>query len=1091
MRRGRIPLLVLLFAVVASAGTKLLRFPDIYGDHVIFVYGGDLWKASDEGGTAVRLTAHPGLELFPKISPDGRWIAFTGQYDGDEQVYVMPSSGGVPTQLTYYPARGPLPDRWGFDHQVYGWTPDSKRILFRSTREYWGPAQGRLYTVSIDGGLPVALPMPVSGAGDLAPEGDRLAYSPLFRDFRTWKRYQGGWAQDLYIFYPATNETRRVTDHVRTDRDPMWVGNDLYFASDRDGTLDLFRHDARGRTRKVTDFDQWDVRWPSSDGERRIVFELNGELQILDADSGKTRSLDITVPDDGVHRRPRRVSAEKLIEGGALSPKGERALFVARGDVFSAPIEKGYTRNLTQSSDAHERLATWSPDGRWIAYVSDRGGEEQVWVVDHEAAGPARQLTEGARGRLGFLSWSPDSRKIAFSDYGGRLWSLTVEDKTVRQVADDTWGQISDYTWSPDSGWLAFSLQTTERTSSLHLWNDRDGQLTKVTRDLFDERLPEWDPDGNYLFYLSNRSFAPQISSVEWNYAGARMTSVFAMALRKDVEHPFPPESDEVEVSEQDDADDKDDEDEEEKKEEPAEREALEIDLDGLAQRVARAPIAAENYAGIFAKKGHLLLVEVPPFYYGRQAGSKTKLHVFSMKDRKLDTLAEGVNGLSLSADGEKVLVRQGSSWNRYDAKPKGADSKKAVSTKGLMAEVEPRREWETVFDEVWRRYRDFFYAENMHGYDWQALRERYRPWLDHVAHRWDLNYVIGEMIAELTVGHAYIMGGDYQIPERPKVALPGAQFKLDESSGRYRLARILGGQNEEAKYRAPLTEIGVDARAGDFVLAVDGEPLRAPENPYKFLRHKADRPVRLTLASSADGAETREVELQPISNESSLRYLAWVTANREKVDAATDGQVGYLHIPDMSASGIYEWIKYFYPQMRKKGLVVDVRGNGGGNVSQMILARLQRELLGTRFSRHNDHPATYPETVFHGHLVCLISENSASDGDIFPARFQKAGLGPLIGKRTWGGVIGITNRGPLLDGGTVFVPEFATNDTAGRYIIENEGVSPDIEVENDPASVIAGRDPQLERGIEEVMRMIRDNPLPLPARPADPIKTP
>jgi tricorn protease len=1088
MRSARFLVLYFMFLGLSFGGTKLLRFPDIYGDQVVFVHGGDLWKSPAAGGTATRLTAHPGLELFPKFSPDGKWIAFTGQYDGDEQVYVMPAGGGVPKQLTYYPARGPLPDRWGFDHQVYGWSPDSQRVLFRSTREYWGPAEGRLYTVSIDGGLPAALPMPASGAGDFGPDGTSVVYSPLFRDFRTWKRYEGGWAQDLYIFYPATNETRRVTNHIRTDRDPMWLGDAIFFASDRGGSLELYRFDLKtNETKKVTSSGPWDVRWPSSDGDRRIVYELDGELQVFDAKNNKTMALDITVPDDGLYMRPHRTSAEDLIEDAELSPKGERAVFVARGDVFSVPIEKGYAQNLTNSSGAHDRLAVWSPDGRSIAYISDKTGEEQVWVIDHEGAQPARRLTDGVRGRLNALEWAPDSKKIAFSDSQGRIWALTVEDKTIREVADESWGQVNHYKWSPDSQWLAFSLQMTERTRAIHLWNEKDNQVRKVTGDLFDEYQPVWDPEGNYLFYFSDRSFAPQISAVEWNYAGDRMTGVFAMALRKDVKHPFPPESDEVKVEEDKKDDAKKDDEEKEGAKEPK---PLAIDFDGLAERVARVPVEAENYGWIAAKKGHLLLIKSPPFYYGRAADQKTELQIFSMEDRKLETLVEAVTNISLSHDGEKTLVRAGASWALYDAKPKGKDSKKAVSTKGLMADVTPKQEWDAIFDEVWRRYRDFFYAENMHGNDWEKLRAQYRPWLGDVAHRWDLNYVIGEMISELSVGHAYILGGDYEIPDRPKVALPGAEFELDEPSGRYRIKTILTGQNEEDEYRAPLTEIGVDARPGDYILAIDGEELRAPLNPYKLLRNKADRPVTLTLSASADGGEPRQTQFRPITDESNLRYLDWVAANRRQVDEATNGEVGYLHIPDMGAQGIYEWIKYFYPQMRKKGLVIDVRGNGGGNVSQMILARLERKLLGTRFSRNNEHAATYPETVFHGHMVCLISENSASDGDIFPARFQKAGLGPLIGKRTWGGVVGITNRGPLLDGGTVFVPEFATNDVDGSYIIENKGVSPDIEVENDPASVIAGKDPQLERGIEEVMRKIREQPMELPKRPADPVKT-
>ena len=487
--------MLLLTAGVAAAQTKLLRYPDLHGDSVVFVHAGDLWKVSDEGGVATRLTAHPGLELFPKFSPDGRWIAFTGQYDGDEQVYVIPSQGGVPKQLTWYPARGPFPDRWGFDNQVQGWTPDGQSVVFRGQRELWGPKDGRLYKAALEGGLPQALPMPVSGAGVVGPNGKDVLYSPLFRDFRTWKRYQGGWAQDLYIFYPETSETLQVTNDVRTDRDPMWMGDKVYCASDRTGTLNLFEVDPQTRkTKQLTKFDRWDVRWPSDDGDRRIVYELNGELEILDVKTGKVRKLSITVPDDGLHMRPRWISAAKFLEDAELSPKGERALFVARGDIFTVPIEKGPTRNLTNTPDAHERWARWSPDGRTIAYVSDQSGEDQIWTIDQDGRTPPVQRTTTLSGMLYAPEWSPDGKRIAFSDKSGKLYALTVETNDLQQIADDTRGQVRHYVWSPRGGHLAFALQVSERTRSLFIWSSGDGQLRQVTGDLFDEHTPAWDP---------------------------------------------------------------------------------------------------------------------------------------------------------------------------------------------------------------------------------------------------------------------------------------------------------------------------------------------------------------------------------------------------------------------------------------------------------------------------------------------------------------------------------------------------------------------------------------------------------------------
>jgi len=1089
----------------AAAETRLLRFPDVHGNQVVFCYAGDLWLASSTGGAATRLTAHPGLEWFPRFSPDGQWIAFTGQYDGDEQVYVIPATGGVPKQLTWYPSRGPLPPRWGWDHQVFGWTRDGKHVLYRSLRSTWNLGEPRVYRVPMLGGPSEPLAMPVSGACDLSPDARQVVYSPTSRDFRTWKRYAGGWAQDLYIYDLATNEVQQITNDKRSDRDPMWIGDAIYFASDRDGTLNLFAHDLKSKSvRQLTQERTYDVRWPSSDSQGQIVYELNGALQVMDLKSGSTRAIAITVPNDGVAMRPRRVAADDNVEGFDLSPKGERALFVARGDVFTVPIEKGPTRNITHSSDAHEKWARWSPDGKKIAFISDRSGEEEVWIANQDGDGEPEQLTRGGKAMRYAPEWSPDGAHLAFSDKDGKLYVLTVSGRRLQDVARDPNGRIRDYTWAPDSRWLAFSMTDANSDfSSLYIWSLEDNKSKRVGDDLFDENTPVWDPEGNYLYFFSRRTFAPQLAQYEWNYALDRTTGIFALALRKDVKHPFPPQSDEVTLEDDAEKDDeakpkdskksdakKDDgkKDDEKKKEKPK---PIGIDFDGLASRAVQVPIAADDYSGLSAVKGHLLYVRSSAGFYGRDAVLKPELRIYDLKERKETTLVEKTAGYAVSLEGNKVIVRKdGGGYDVLDATPKGKDGAKTLSLKGLQADIVPAEEWATMFDEVWRRYRDFFYVKNMHGYDWDVLGKQYRALLPHVAHRSDLNYVMGEMVAELNVGHAYITGGDWETPERRQVALPGAQFEWDAGAKLYRVARVLRGENEEDRYRAPLTEVGVDARTGDYVLAVDGIEPHAGEDIYKLLRDKSDRPVTLLLNDKPSRAGARTVTYKPITSESNLMYLDMVRTNRDKVTAATGGRVGYIHIPNMGGDGIYEFIKTYYGQIRKEGLIVDVRSNGGGNVSQMIIERLRRELLGTRFGSLSEEPGTYPESTFYGSMVCLLDENSSSDGDIFPHMFRQAKLGPLIGKRSWGGVVGISGQGPLLDGGGVSVPLSGTNAVDGSWVIEGHGVDPDIEVENDPKSILAGRDPQLERGIEEVLKRMRENPRRLPPRPADPVKT-
>ena len=1097
----------LLSTTSAYSQTKLLRFPDIRGDRVVFTYGGDLWTAPSSGGSASRLTSHPGIEVFGKFSPDGKWVAFTGQYDGDEQVYVVPTSGGDPRQLTFYPARGPLAPRWGWDNQVFGWTKDSKRIIFRSLRDSWSLPIARLYSVSVEGGAATAFPMPTAGSGDLSPNNDEIVYSPQSRDFRSEKRYGGGQANQLFIFNLGSNAAKRITEGPRATRDAMWIGDTIFFNSDRDGHFNLYAYSVPGgRTTQVTTSRSWDVRWPSSDNEGQIVYELNGELVVMDARSKKSTPISINVPDEGNWSRPSRVSAANLIESVGLSPKGERALFAARGDIFTAPIEKGPTRNLTDSSGAHDKWPSWSPDGSQIAFISDKSGEEEIYLIPQDGLKPAEQITTGGSAMRYQPEWAPDGKRIAFSDKDGKLYVLTLADRKIVQVADTPRGQIRDYAWSPRGNFLAFTMSNNNQFASVFVWSANDSQLRRVTDDYFNSYNPAWDPQGNYLYFLSDREFAPQLSNIEFNYATNRPTYIYAMALRKDVKHPFPPESDEVTVAKT--ADDSPKPAAEKPAEKPAEgapaaaapAEAkpeaapkppatMNIDFDGITNRVARVPLGADNYFGLSVKTGHLLYVIGGAGYYGRQGDRTPSLKIYSIKDRKETNLVDDIRGYTLSDDGSKVLVAQGPGYSLYDATPQGERSKKAVATNGLYVDRVPTEEWNQIFNEVWRRYRDWFYVSNMHGFDWQALREQYRPMLKYVAHRSDLNYVISEMIAELTVQHAYIDGGDFQTPPRPRSGLPGARFELDQQAGRYRISKIFGGDNSEDIYRSPLTEVGVNASVGDYVLAIDGEELKATDDPYRLLRNKADNPVQLTINKTPTMQGARTVSYRPITDEQNLIYMDWVAHNREKVSKATNGRVGYLHVPDMGANGIREFIKWYYPQLQKEALIVDVRANGGGNVSRMLIERLRRKVLALNYSRTNDDASTYPDGVFIGPMVALLDENSASDGDIFPAMFREAGLGPLIGKRSWGGVVGITNRGQLIDGGVVNVPEFGFTNKAGEWIIEGYGVDPDIEVDNDPQSVIAGKDPQLERAISEVMAKLK-SPVKLPPKPAPPVKT-
>ncbi len=1076
----------------APEPTKLLRYPDVFGDQVVFCYGGDIWKSDFDGNNVVRLTAHPGQEEFPKFSPDGKTIAFTGQYDGDDQVYIMSADGGVPKRLTYYPTPFAAAPRRGFDAQVLGWTPDGKQVMFRSKRDSDEvDSLTNIYLVSVDGGLPECIGTPVAGAGDLSPDGNKLVYSPLFRDFRHWKRYEGGWAQYLVVFDRETKEFKKLPTTPRTDRDPMWCGNRIFFVSDRDGTMNLYKYIEEDDTViKKTDSKDWDVRWASSDGREQIVYELGGSLYVFNTVSNETRELSIHVPHDGLAARPKRVFAGNNIETYGISPEGKRAVFTARGDIFTVPLENGQTRNLTNSSNAHDRAPIWSNDGRWIAFISDESGEDQIYVIDQKGENEKIQLTRSLRAKLDTLRWAPDDKAMSFRDSMNHLWvlKLNYEDKTkapevdeLVEIARDWYGNFPFGEWSADGQYFAYELGESSEYKSIYIWSKETGEAKRVTDPKFNSFSPAFSTDGNWLFFISQREFYPQFSSIEWNFAGDRFMGIFAMSLRKDVKNIFTGKSDEAPESK---IEEEKKEDEENKETEQAD--AKKIDFDGIEGRVVRLPIASENYDALSAQGNFLYFLQEPEEFYGRNRNGNPILKTFDLTTLETATFMEDFSGYVISSDGSKLLTHK-AGYRLFNTGARSGDSK-TFNVGDMYCDIDPKQEWNEIFEEVWRRFRDYFYVKNMHGVDWDAIGDQYRSLLPYVSHRSDLTYILTEMIGELNIGHTYVEGGDYEVPERPVVGLPGATFELDREKNLYKIAKIYPGHNEEPKYRSPLTELGVNASEGDYVLAIDGVKLEGNDNPYRLLQNKKNS-VELKLSKDGEEEGSWKTSYKPVSDESDLRYLNFVLDRQHRVEVASDGRLGYLHIPDMGANGAYEFIKWYYPQRGKEGLVIDERSNGGGNISPWIIMRLNQRVLGTRYGRVRETPTTYPTIATNAKMVCLLNETSASDGDIFPYYFRKAGLGMLIGKRSWGGVVGISGRGPLLDGGSVSVPLNATNSETGEYVIEGHGVDPDIEVWQDPNAVLEGRDPQLERGIEELLKQIANDPAPKPQRPEDPMK--
>ncbi len=1071
MKKFVFTLLLLIPSVIqANEEARLLRFPATNGKDLVFTYAGDLYSVPLSGGTARKLTSHVGFEMFARFSPDGQTLAFTGQYDGNTEVFTIPASGGVPQRLTYTATLGrdDVSDRMGPNNIVMAWTPDGQSIIYRSRKQTFG-FRAHLFQVPVTGGLSEQLPLPEGGFCSFSPDGKQLAYNRVFREFRTWKYYKGGMADDIWIRDWTTGATTNITDNEAQDIIPMWIGDEVFFISDRDRTMNLFVYNVKTKqTEKVTDFKDFDIKFPTAFGDD-VVFENGGYIYRFNAKTRQTEKVDVRLTDDMNYARSEWKDVSKNISNVALSPNGERLVVTARGDVYNVPSKEGVTRRLTASSGVHERAAAWSPDGKYIAYISDKTGETELYIQQPDGANVV-QLTFNNDTYIANFVISPDSKKIAYADRENRIRLVDVATKKVTDVARNKYGYAGVPAWSPDSRWLAYTLTATNDMDVVYLYNLTDGSQTAVTDKWYDSGRPVFSADGNYLFFTSSRDFNPTYGRNEWNFVYTNMNRVYMAVLSKDTPSPLAAKDDVVAI-EKDDASPAGKQDT--KKTAPA---PVNIDLDGITQRIVGLPIAPGEYGIIYANNDKV--------YYSMRRGAK----MFDFKTGKEIELGEGFS-LTFSPNGKKAVARRGASLYVMDVPTSKVNLDKAVELSEVRTFVNYHDEWEQIFNESWRAMRDGFYVKNMHGVNWPAMRDKYAALLPYVNHRADLTYIIGEMIAELNCGHAYVNSGEMPRPERIKTGLLGAQLSRD-ASGYFRIDSILPGANWDKNLVSPLRELGVRVNKGDYILAVDGQSLQETGDIYSLLVGKAGKKVELMINSrpAKDGA--RPVIVQPIDDETQLYYYAWVQDNIRKVEKATNGRVGYIHVPDMGVSGLNEFAKYFYPQLDKEALIIDDRSNGGGNVSPMLLERLARVPYRAIMWRTSDTMNTAPAQTHVGPKVVLIDKYSMSDGDLFPYGFRQLGLGKLIGMRSWGGVVGISGSLPYIDGADMRVPFFTSYSVdESKWIIEGYGVEPDIVVDNDPAKEWKGEDEQLNRAIEEMLKALA-NRKPMPPIPAPLDKT-
>ena len=1069
-------------AALAQGEKPLLpQKPTVNQTHVVFAYAGDLWIVARTGGEASRLTTGVGAETDPRFSPDGNMIAFTGEYDGNVDVYTLPATGGVPKRVTYHP---------GTD-EVVGWTNDNKQILFRSSRNSANPVP-RLFTVPSEGGYPVELPLPMGVQGAYSPDGARLAYVPTIQWQAAWKQYKGGQTTPIWLARLSDSSIERVPRVNSNDSYPMWVGGKVYFLSDRAGAVTLFSYDPA--TKKVTQQlknDGLDLKSASAGGGT-IVYEQFGSLHLFDLESNKARRLDIKLAGDLSGVRPRYIKVANQISAAALSPTGARAVFQARGEILTVPAEKGNARNLTNSPGVADRDPAWSPDGKWIAYFSDESGEYALHLREQTGMGEVKKISLGNPPSFFYSPvWSPDSKKLALTDKRLNLWYLEIEKGALVKIDTNTYDnpwRVMDPTWSPDSKWVSYTRQLDNRLGAVFVYSLATGKATQITDGLSDARFAAFDKGGKYLYFTASTNAGPTSGWLDMSSFPHQVTrSAYLVVLKKDLPSPLAPQSDEEKVAPPEGG--TPDAAKPPAKPEPV---TVTIDFDKIDQRILALPIPAKNYVGLLTgKAGIVYILESlgPGGLMGM--GAPSSVQKFDLEKRKLDKALDAVMAFEVSANGEKVLYRQGPNWliastaTLGQPLPPGAPGgPNQLRLDEMEVYVDPRAEWQQIYREAWRITRDFMYDPNHHGLDLKATEAMYRPYLDGVAHRADLNYILIEALGQTVLGHTWVNGGDMPETKKTRGGLLGADFKIE--NGRYRLARVYNGENWNPQLRAPLTQPGVNVEAGEYLLAVGGRELRAGDSVYSFFEEKAGKQVVIRVGPNADGSGARDVTVVPVDNEAGLRNLAWIEDNRRKVAELSGGRVAYVYLPDTALGGYTNFNRYYFSQINKEGAVIDERFNGGGTAADYIIDYMRRPLMNMWATREGKDFTT-PVGSIYGPKAMIINEFAGSGGDMMPWLFRKAGIGPLVGKRTWGGLVGTYDYPALIDGGQVTAPRVAFYNLQGEWDVENHGTPPDIEVELDPALWRQGRDPQLEKAVEVVIEALKKNPLPKPKKPAYP----
>jgi tricorn protease len=1077
-------------AIRANAANEtplLAQSPTINQSEIVFVYGGYLWSVPRSGGEARQLTTG-GHESGPHFSPDGKWIAFTGEYDGNIDAFVMPADGGEPKRLTWHPG----PD------VVKGWTPDGKKVLFTSGREAYADFD-RLYTVAAEGGVAEVLPMWRGEAASFSPDASRIAYVPNQRWQTAWKRYHGGQTTPIFIVRLSDLQLEKVTRKNSNDDDPVWIGDTVYFRSDRNGPVSIFAYDTKSKeVKQVLDNTGLDVKSLSA-GPDALVYEQFGGIYTLDPKTQKPTHVDIRISGDLPATRPHFEKVGDKIRNAAISPTGVRAVFEARGEILTVPAEKGDARNLTRTPAVAERDPAWSPDGKSIAFFSDESGEYALHIVDQSGLGAVKKINLGNPPSFFYSPiWSPDSKKIAYKDKRLNLWYVDVEKGTPVKVTSDLYEDPSysiDESWSPDSKWLTYSKFLQNHMRSIFVYSLESSKESEITDGTSDARFPIFDKNGKTLYFAASTDIGLSIGWLDLSsFQHPVSRSVYAVVLKKGDPSPVEPQSDDEKAASDEKSKDADqakdaDKDKEKDKKEGDKKEEVKvtIDLDGIGQRIVAMPIKAANYIGLDAGKTGVLFLSEIPDVPSLTEPTPISVSKFELTTRKTEPFIGGVSSFSVSANGEKVLYRQGFGPGPWFIAPSAVVPKPGdgmLKLDALETYVDPRAEWNQMYHEVWRIERDFFYDPNHHGVDIAAFEKKYAPYLKGAGGRADINHLFEEMLGELTVGHMFIGGGDEPQPPRVKGGLLGADYKIE--NGRYRFTRIFNGENWNPELRAPLTQPGVDVKVGDYLLEVDGRDVRPPAEVYAYFENTADTQIKIKVGPNADGKDSREVTVVPVSSEFPLRNLAWEEDNRRKVDQLSGGKVAYVHVPDTATGGFINFNRYYFAQVGKQAAVIDERYNHGGEIADYIIDLLKRPLRNCDLTREGSQFCS-PLAQIYGPKTMVINEMSGSGGDALPWMFRQDKVGPLVGTRTWGGLVGIYGYPQLMDGGGVTAPRVSIFGLHSEYEVENKGIPPDVEVENDPASVAQGHDPQLEKAVEVTLQALKEHPVVTPPPPPFP----